>query len=418
MRKNSGLMQSIFMTGGNLVAVTFSAVSLILISRLLGPEKFGVFGVGFSLSQILASIGTLGMSLAQMKYVPKEDSQKVIGRIFSYAIRLRIIAYLVIALFGLLLGKFISNLLNFSQPIVIYIAFFSVIATLAYDQIITMLQSLRLVGRSAMAAIMQGIVKMILSIFLFTIRSPSAVLAFTFFIFSPLITLLPGKKWFPSWLAININADFTQEKKLLTTIAKHGLVYYISLSLIDNLDILLVQRYLTEFDTGLFSGVARIALLFATVSYSIAAVINPRVARYVQQKDLGAYLRKAGLLSLLLLFSLVILLPLSHYLIRFTIGPDYLQADLAMKLLMIAGVLTMISTLFMAMFYSFKGMDSYFSVAGILQLVVMLGGDLILIPLYGISGAALTRIISKVVLLVVTMIWGGYHYYQLYKVQS
>lgn len=407
-------MQTVLLTGGNLIAVSMSAVALIIISRILGPEQFGVFGVGFSLSQILTAASTLGLSMVQMKYVPKAFDHQQVNRIFSYAVRLRLWAYGVIVVIGLVAGRWLSELLNFSQPTVIYVAFLSVIATLVYEQIVVMLQSLRLAARSAWVSILQGLAKMLLASSMLLTHISDTVAVFSLFVFAPLVTLLPGTRWFPGWVRLSLNENFSREKQLISSLAVHGFVYYLTMSMIDNLDVLMIQGQLNEYQTGLYSGVSRIALLFTTVAYSLSAVLNPRVARYTAQADLKSYAKKTVGFCVIVLLGLLVLLPVVPYLIFLTVGQAYLPAETTLRLLSVAGVLTVISVPLMAVFYSFKTMEWYFSVAGLVQLVVMVAGNLMLIPLYGIQGAAMTRIGAKTVLILLTIILGGVEYYRLY----
>jgi O-antigen/teichoic acid export membrane protein len=418
MKRDSGLMQTVLLTGGNLIAVSMSAVALIIISRILGPAQFGVFGVGFSLSQILTAASTLGLSMVQMKYVPKALDHHQVNRIFSYAVRLRLWAYGVIVVIGLVGGGWLAQVLNFSQPTVIYAAFLSVIATLVFEQIVVMLQSLQLAARSAWVSILQGLVKMLLALSMLLTHISNTLVVFSLFVFAPLVTLLPGARWFPEWVRLSLHGNFSREKQLISSMAVHGFVYYLTMSMIDNLDVLMIQGQLNEYQTGLYSGVSRIALLFTTVAYSLSAVLNPRVARYTAQADLKAYAKKTVGFCVIMLLGLLALLPLVPYLIFLTVGQAYLPAETTLRLLTVAGVLTVVSVPLIAVFYSFKSMEWYFSVAGLIQLVVMVAGNLILIPLYGIEGAAMTRIAVKAALILLTLTLGAVAYHRAYHTKQ
>ena len=83
--KSKGLMQSLLTVFGNMGSTGISAVSMIIISRTLGPEKFGSFSVGFAIIIILSKINDLGLTLALLKFVPRSDSLEERNKIFSFS---------------------------------------------------------------------------------------------------------------------------------------------------------------------------------------------------------------------------------------------------------------------------------------------------------------------------------------------
>lgn len=89
LRKSKGLQQSLLMVIGNTMATGISAVSLMLISRLLGPSLFGEFSVGFALMMILKVVSDGGLSAATLKFAGGSSDRAKINSYFSLTFRYR-----------------------------------------------------------------------------------------------------------------------------------------------------------------------------------------------------------------------------------------------------------------------------------------------------------------------------------------
>ena len=120
---SKGIVQSLILIVGNFVGTFFSAISLILISRMLGPEKFGEFSVGFAIILILSRINDLGLSNTITKYVSETSDQNKINNIFAYTIKYKFIFSLLIAVCGVLFSSWLQTILNFDNRAIIILSF-------------------------------------------------------------------------------------------------------------------------------------------------------------------------------------------------------------------------------------------------------------------------------------------------------
>ena len=163
-----------------------------------------------------------------------------------------------------------------------------------------------------------------------------------------------------------------------------------------------MQSYLNDHQAGLLGGVTRIALLLYIVGYAIGNVLNPRVAKYKKIEDLMSFWKKSWLIVVLCVLGFVLSMFIAQPLIIYTIGITYLPALGALKILLAAGFVTIALMPFIAFFYSFN-LSWYFSVSGILQLMIVIGGNLWLVPVYGIEAAAWVRLVARGLLLIFTI---------------
>ncbi len=405
MKKSSGLLQSLFTVTGNMFANGISALAIILLSRSLGPEKFGLFTVGFSLTLLLNKVNDLGFSQSLLKYIPKIGNPKVSHALFVYTTQKKITISLVILVLGCIATPQLSKLLSISDPTILYIAFIGNCVTTLYDHLQAMLQSLHRFTQSVLTALVQSGSKLVIAATLAVTVPSNVVLSFLSYSLIPVITLLPFiKKFKPT------KQNITAEKNALLSMAKHSAIGFVALGITENIDVLFIQTFRSEYETGLFGGVSRIALLFSLSAYSLSTVLNPRVAKYQQKSDAISYIKKATLLCLGIVGMAFATLLLTNPLIRFSIGSDYLPAAPLLSILLVASFITLFTTPFVALFFSLKEAEWYFSASGMLQLVGTLLGNFIFVPIYGSEASAWTRVGVKVMTLVFTVAMLFYYF--------
>jgi O-antigen/teichoic acid export membrane protein len=83
-------------------------------------------------------------------------------------------------------------------------------------------------------------------------------------------------------------------------------------------------------------------------------------------------------------------------------GSAYLDALPATRLLLISTTITMATIPLIAPFFSLD-YPRYFMFAGLLQIIILVTGNYVLIPILGIEGSAWAKIIMRVVVLFYTL---------------
>lgn len=408
-RSSEGLRHSLLMVVGTGVAMVISAMAMLIYSRVLGPVAFGEFTVGFSLMAMLARLNDVGLTLALQKFVPKAKDHQEKSRVISYATKVKLMMSGTFLVTGVILAPLIASFLRFENVRLLYVVFLLNWITIGFEHVVGVLQALRRVSQSVAASLLQALAKLAGALGLAATGLGSSFSALVLFLLAPLVSIFSLGWLFPRWLRLRLTGDFTAERNTLWKMAEHSAVYYVTLGVVDNVDVLLVQRYLTDLETGLYSGASRIGLILFLSSYALAAVLNPRAARYTKRADLRAYLKKALVFSAILIVLGVAALPLVRWVILLTVGAAYLPALGATQLLIFAGMVALATAPLMALFFSFSEGEWYFSLVGILQLVIVIGGNVVLTPLLGMNGAAFVRLGGKLMVLMVTLLMGGYY---------
>lgn len=402
---SQGLRQSGLTVGANTFATGISAITLIILSRVLGPEQFGLFSVAFSLTLFLARFGDFGLNMAVQKYVSQlheSDSDRASGIIVAVA-KLKAMIGLALFVIGIVFGKLISmQLFGIDEPLLIQIsvAFSGVI--IAYDFGLVLLQSALEFVKAALLPFLQSMLKLTTVGILMVKKIESVSFIYLLYTLAPLISVFAAWKFLPSWFSQKAKLEKT-DKQLIMNMTKFTAIAVVSAAVVDHVDTLMVKMYLDEFETGLFAAASRISLLIAVMGYSLGAVLNARVARYAHQGHLETYLKKAMLMSACALVGIGLSMPFNGMLLSLTAGSAYVEALSSLNWLVASSFVVLATVPFVAIFYAVE-FPLYFALSGIMQTISLIGLNALLIPRFGIEGAGYARLFSRVLILVLTLL--------------
>lgn len=412
--QSTGLRQSIFTIVGNLLGTALAAIAVILFIRILGPAKYGEFSVGFAIVLMLTRLNDFGLNPVIVKYASEAKTQADKNFIYGFTLHKKLIVSAILMLVGGLFYKQMATILNLTEPLIILFSFTFGLATIYYEYLLSILQSLHLFGRTVLINALQSSTKLIAALALLFIGTHNLLPAYFWYIFAPLIPVLFFKFLVPSWVKLDFSLVNKPLAKKIWQLASHAGIGLIAAGLIENIDILFVQKHLTSYETGLYGGVSRIALLFAVVAYSLGNVLNARVARYRSADHLASYFKKALILAGLVLLSFLVFVPLASPTLWLTIGPEYLSGVNILLILTASSFLALAAIPFIALFFALEA-DWYFSVSGTLQLIIVLAGNFFFVPVYGLEAAAWTRFATRLFLLLFTMLTGWLMFKKQYK---
>jgi O-antigen/teichoic acid export membrane protein len=221
--------------------------------------------------------------------------------------------------------------------------------------------------------------------------------------------LMPGigalLGWFKSPLtSFRLPQSWQKDMKMILSVAKWTGLAAVAATFADNIDTLMVQSFMTSYDTGIWSGAARLAAFGSIVGWTIGSVLSNRVARYKDPEHLKQYLHKAWKISLLAFAALLLSIPFSGLAISLTIGDAYSSAIPSLQILLISVGLAAATSPYASLFYLFDR-PQYYAIAGVISTSVLLLGDYFMIPIYGLTGAAWVRVAVKVAVLVFTLVY-------------
>lgn len=404
--KPSGLLSIAILGSGNVIGTIISAIALILFSRFMGPTEFGLFSAAFAAMQIVIRLSDLGTNMATERAIARVSGKddELTERLMRVALWFKLTTFLISATVAWFLAPWISNaLLHIDNVGLIRTAFVLALGTIFFEYSTVVFQSTHhfaLVARITLAQAIGKLLFGILFIWQGMLNATTGLLVYG---------LLPGIGALLGWTknplsSFSLPKTWKKDLKGILSVAKWTAIAAIAATLADNIDTLLVQSFMSSYDTGIWSGAVRIATFASVLGWSVGAVLNVRVAKYHDKEHLNAYLKKAWKVALAIFGVLALSIPLASLAISLTIGGAYLSGTLPLQILIIAAGLSGAAAPYVALFYLFDK-PQYYAIAGIIQTAILICGDLVFIPNFGLIGAAWVRVIVRLVILIFTLLY-------------
>lgn len=407
----SSLVSILTVSAGNFIGMIASAIALIIYSRYMGPAEFGLFSVAFAFMQIVVRIADFGTNMAAERTIARAyDHLSRRDGLIQTTLWLKTISYLVIFILMWYLAPWITlDLLHLNNIGLIRSAILLSSGTIVFEYAILVFQATHRFDLVAIVTIAQGFGKLLFSLLLIWQGLLSSFVGLLVYGILPGIGALLGfvKKPLPSF---RLPPRWRVHLKHIFSVAKWTAVASFAITVADNLDILMVQSFMSSYDVGLWGGAVRLATFANLVGWSIGSVLNVRVARYNHIDHLREYLRKAWKLSLVVFLSILISIPLAEFAIHYSIGPSYLDATIPLQILLISIAISGATVPYIALFYVFNSPE-YYALSGLLQTALLFLGDLYFIPLFGLVGSAWVRVAVRLALFIFTLYYAKRSYF-------
>lgn len=414
--KPTGLLSIAILGSGNLIGTIISAIALILFSRFMGPTEFGLFSAAFAAMQIVVRLSDLGTNMAAERAIArvhgKDDA--LADRLMRTAFWFKLASFGLCASIAWILTPWVSDsLLHIDNPAIIHLAILTAIGTIFFEYSTVVFQSTHHFALVARITIAQAIGKLGFGLILIWQGTLHAIQGLLIYGLLPGIGALLGWTKNPlSTFALPIS--WKKDLRIILSVAKWTGIAAIAATLADNIDTLLVQSLMSSYDTGIWSGAVRIATFASVLGWSAGSVLNVRVAKYTSHEHLTLYLQKAWKLALAIFGLIILAIPFASLAIKLTIGSAYLVGTLPLQILLLSTALTGAATPYVALFYLFDR-PQYYAIAGVIQTLVLVFGDLIFIPQYGLVGSAWVRVAVRLVILIFTLAYARSAYVKHYN---
>jgi O-antigen/teichoic acid export membrane protein len=413
--KSEALRQSITLLVGTTLTGIIMAVAMIIVSRALGPTLFGVFSVSIAIMSLLAKCIDLGLNQLIPRLLNKWHSQPqkteaFISQVLYWKVRLVGVTIAV----GVLSIPFLTQALNYPHIDMILWSIAGALSLGLYEYVYLLLSAKHLFGWVNVLGISQAIIKITGFGLLFLLATGNLNGIAAVYYLAPFISSLAVGWQFKNWMWVKPTPAPKEVRNVMFTFLNHAFVGVIAMTLIANLDVLLVQRSLNTFDTGIYAGATRIASFIGFATAAIGGVLNNRASRYRDTATLKKYLIKSTALIGLAVFGFLLYLPFARLSLVLTIGPEYLPGLQVLTILVFNAFLSLAIVPYISFFYAVEHPE-YFSLGGILQVAIIIVGNWWFLPIYGIEAAAWTKVISQVCFGVFTT---GYVFFALAKLKK
>jgi len=397
-----GFVQKIAWTYGNrMLVILIGFASTIITSRILGPEGRGVFSLAITIGSLGARLANLGLPAANTYFLARKP--KLLPALLGNSLAAGFLVGGSIAILGWIICDQILEIRLLDSPL-LALSLLWIPLSLIYLLSLNLLLGLQAISFYNWIEVASKILIFAAIILLFLLKNISV---FNLLIANLIVLLLSG--------GINILNLYQRCHRIqyfswstMRQTFDYGIKGYLSslfVFMVLNCDVLMIQQVLGSAPVGLYS----IAVKMTDVLYLFPGVVRiilfPILSGLSSDSEKWEKVKIVASLVLGAMFLLALLAALfGKWAIGFLFGPDYLGAYPSFLILLPAILILSVNSIIMTYFASL-GMPiiTIISPAFAFCLNIILNGYWI--PVYGIQGAAVSSLLSYLLMLLVNMIF-------------
>lgn len=389
---------------GTVISMFFGFLSKAIIARYFSTTEYGVFNLALTVLNIALVMATLGFQNAlprEIAFYGEKEPSRIEGLI-STALAIVALNSIILMIILIIGAKDISQIFHEVRLIfALRIAAFSLPFSALTGTIISISQGFgRVKEKVYFQNIFYQIIWLLLILFIWFLECPFICIFFTYLIaqlLTFLILIFEINK--TNLFKVKPNFDLKLGKKLIIfslPLLLTGILGFI----MTRTDTLMLGYYTSLEDVGIYSAAVPLAQLGVLFLNSAAFLYFPVASRLyamgkVQElKRIYQILTKWIFLLTFPLFSMMVLFP--DIILKFFFGTKYIPADLALQILSL-GVMVQVLLGLNGTNLIVIGESNFVLISNLLSAVLNILLNVILIPLYGIEGAAVATAVSYAV---------------------
>lgn len=412
---------TIYLMAAQLAFVASGYVIHIGLGRFLGPADYGIYAVVISLMTMVNLILATGIPQAVAKYVAHENGNEL--QIKRTAEKLQVILSIIIFAIYYLFAYQLAIILN-DVNLAPYIRRSSLIVPAYALQALYIgyFNGLKEYSKQSFINSIYSVLKVILILSL-AFTSYGLLGAIDGFILASVITFVIGYYFVRKTdknLHISVNHSNDVSAHTILEFAIPIVFYSVATNLIMNLDLLFVKAHLLAADAGIYSAVSTISKVPFFIIAGIYGAIFPAISNISAQNDrilLKHQIYKALKYTLLILIpSTVVIVLFAQQILYILFSTQYIGGAQALSILTIGmgffGLFSLFTTIINGV-----GKPRISMLMSVLILIIDVILNMILIPIYGISGASMATSIACLFGLVISILFVNYKYRLNFKQQ-
>ncbi len=395
--KSKTLQDLLKVLSGNIVAQGIGFLAIIIISRDLGPEQYGIFSLLLAIFTVATQVSDFGVSTSYVKYVSENLSKA--KEIFVTVILSKVMLSLLVITTLYFSSGFISDfffesreykrLIEIIAIAILFHAFFAVIVS--HFQAV---QNFKIFAYLNIAHNFLKLLSVIIVTFAFSQEKHLDYFIITYaFVVVTLILAISLKNYrlFSYIKQFNLNY-FIQIYKLGFWIFLSSLATMI----IMRLDIMMLQKMSTPSEVGYYSVAMNLAMIFPLIAVSLVATLLPKMEQFLKERSMREYIFVVLSKTKYVVLIFILLELIAPFIIKLIFGNIFSHSVKIFQILAF-GMLIIVLTNPISILIYYINKARVATVINWIQLPINYIGNLILIPIFGASGAALSTVIVYMV---------------------
>lgn len=381
--------------------VVFPLITFPYISRVLGPESYGKYSFALSFINYFLLFAMLGVNTYAIREGARIRKNKKALEKFTSEITTINLCSTIISLIGLTILTITYNKLYDHKELVFVLGIIIPSTMIGRDWINNIFEDFFYI--TVRYIILQ--VLSIVAIFLF-VRSSGDYIKYSI-IYTMSITvgyiinLFYTQKYIPLKLTFKMNLKKHLKPICILFVGLLATMVYIQS------DITMIGIIMSEYDVGIYTVASRIYTIVKSLMSALVNAVIPRIVFFLGEKNEKSYnelLNKLSAYLMTLVFPLMIgLILMSREILLLIGGEAYLGGVLTLEILGIALIFAVISGFYCNAILIPNRQEQSFLYITVISAVINVGLNFILIPICGIMGAAITTLISEIVVTVLSI---------------
>jgi O-antigen/teichoic acid export membrane protein len=390
--------QSVVTTTSIIINGGLGAAFYFLVAKWLGPHEFGLFSLAVTVIGLLISVFDLGSDQGVVKFVSGHSQSKEYFPFAKLALSLKISVGLMFIVLFTFFSVSISQLIFHQSEIapLLPLVGLGILTNLIFSFSTSLSQALQKYWLWGALFVGTNFFRFIFVVLLFMVGAVSSGSTTLVYILMPLFGFLVSLNFlnFGFWRA----SVKLSEVKNFFTFNKWVTGFVIVSAISSRLDIFFSARLLDLSQTGVYSLAVQISSILPQLTTAIGAVTAPKFASFTSTNGNSSYVTKASIFtSLTAICSCLVLFPVSLLVITWA-GKNYDSSLLPLVILLISMGLFLATAPFRDSITYYFGKPQFFFWISLGQLIIMILGNLLLVPQMHIVGVALVVFISQVYL--------------------
>ncbi len=395
--KSKTLQDLLKVLSGNIVAQGIGFLTIILISRDLGPEQYGIFSLLLSIFTIAVQVSDFGVSTSYVKYV-SENLVKA-KDIFVTVVLSKVILSFLITTVLFFTSDFISlyffEISIYSQ--LIQLIAFSIFFHAFFGVIVSHFQAIQNFKVFAWLNIVHHTLKLLSVVLIAVLFENEKHLEYFILSYSYAVALL-------LFLILLTNIKCLTQIKIFNFyyfIEIYKLGFWVFLSslatiVIMRLDIIMLQKMSTSEEVGYYSVAMNIAMIFPLITASLVTTLLPKMDQFLKERSVKEYIFRILSKAKYVIGILIVLEIMSPFVIKGLFGDEYIQSISVFQILLVAFTFGVIINPISLIMYSLNKVY-LLTLMNWIQLPLNYFGNIFLIPLWQADGAAISTILLKII---------------------
>ena len=397
MKKNNQSILSHFLTiaSGSFISMIISAITTPVITRLISISSYGKYSLYSVYVNVALFIFCMGMDQVIIRYFYEDESNEYRRSLISKCWIIPGITLTIFSLFFIII-KNIFNLKFGESNFYLILLFLGVLSQILYRISLIIVRLQYKSKRYALITSLHKFIFLIVSVILVcSLRSDNEYLLIISFIIAsicPTIIAIMSEK---SLWKIKIDNNIIKSKEII----KYGIPFIISSGVYifyNAADKICINFFKGEFDVGIYASATNLMGVFGIVQTTFSSLWYPMaLEKFTKKPDDKSFHEKGCNVITIIMFVFGISIIMFKDLIIFFLGKNYREAVYLIPFLSFYPIMYTISeaTVHGIDFYKKNRLHMYIS---IISLIFNLFGNILLIPIFGRVGAAISTGISYI----------------------